>query len=179
MIKSALILLCVILLMSCTSGKPTSTSPANTHWKEVVEAKTTVTFRRDINLPFVSYDTGSDTLTINDNFSTAIIWHSDNKNFLNFVTWSGLSTGAMMGRIDLSNKKGIYLIGLIGLGPLDHSQYRNSIRVFENKEFVQIFGTETFGTYSEVRNLNDGKLVNISQNYGVHELFPARGLEVK
>ena len=144
---------------------------SDTRWAERVDdpsvkSKTGATW----DLPAVRYSIKDELLTFNAEYSQRVIWKDEG--WLTFVIYNGNRTGGRIGRIDVAQKRVVYLIPIVGLGPVDHSQYANSISVFTDASHIKLIGQETHGRYEEVRDLRTGALVHLSQAYSRMHAWP-------
>lgn len=138
--------------------------PAGTKWVEVVHDATIQIMVSDSpDRMGIEYDVEKSSLTLKKFFHAAIAWKDNG--FVNIVSWGPLSNGAYMTRINEANKSVIYSIRLLGIGPVDHSQYSNSVSVYLNRDLVMTIGREGAGNYNEIRRIKDGSLVYINQNF--------------
>ena len=83
--------------------------------------------------------------------SNGVVYHAE---------FSPAATGCTVMAYDLKGRKLLWQNRLEGLGPVEHSKYRNVVR-FErvNDEVIAIYGKETVGRYIEIVDMKTGKTV--------------------
>lgn len=74
--------------------------------------------------------------------------------------FSPSSSGCTVVAFDLNAKKQLWKQHLKGLGPIDHSKYRNEVRMdVLDRDTIQVFGKESSGRYVEIVDRTSGKTV--------------------
>lgn len=82
-----------------------------------------------------------------------------------YTDHSPYSSGCSVVAFDLDAKKQLWKTELKGLGPIDHSKYRNAVRLeVLDDETLRVFGKESSGRYVEIVDRGTGKTVG-------HKLF--------
>lgn len=80
-----------------------------------------------------------------------VLYHAD---------FSQMSTGCAVVAFDLKAKKQLWRTDLKGVGPVDHSKYRNEVRMgLLDADAVVVYGHESDGKYVEILDLKTGKTV--------------------
>lgn len=75
------------------------------------------------------------------------------------------ASGCKVVAFDLKAKKQLWTCDLKGLGPIDHSKYRNEVRMKVLDDYtLKVFGKESAGRYLEIVDRTTGKTVG-------HKLF--------
>jgi len=69
------------------------------------------------------------------------------------------SSGCTVIAYDLKEKKQLWKANLKGLGPIDHTKYRNQVSLDIKDDAVRILGNESAGKYVEYLDLKSGKTV--------------------
>jgi hypothetical protein len=69
------------------------------------------------------------------------------------------SSGCSVIAYDLKAKKQVWKTNLKGLGPIDHTKYRNAVILDIKDDAVHILGNESAGKYVEYLDLKSGKTV--------------------
>jgi len=162
------LLLFILIALNCScSDKPAapvvSFQPAPSIWNEIITDKTIVIDGKIDDYHVFIYDIEKETIHLNKQFRTAIVWKDGD--YRNIVCYCPISTGGILTRVNAITKNVIYSIPILGLGPIDHSQYGNDIHLYMNGRVLQIHGDESAGKYDEIRSIDDGKIINISQQY--------------
>jgi len=161
-----LLLIMIVMINSCDDHVNPNIAQDNSEWKEIKTKNYEVVIVKGADQPTVKYDSHEKIFHINSIWgSSHIIWESNDEKFIYLLLWDGIRTGGILAKININQKKAEYFIGLIGLGRIDHSQYHNDIRLFQSKSLIKICGFESYGSYIEIRNIEDGSLINISQKY--------------
>lgn len=81
------------------------------------------------------------------------------ENILYHADYSHNSSGCKLVAVDLKNGKQLWSTSLKGLGPVEHSKYRNAINLEFDGEVLTVFGKESSGRYVEVVDAKTGKTV--------------------
>ena len=84
---------------------------------------------------------------------------------LYYARFSDISSGGSVVAVDLSTGKKLWDSPLQGIGPVEHSAYRNQMNLDANLEVVWVWGNETMGRYLEFKDVTTGKTVG-------HRIFP-------
>src|SRR5262245_8439742 len=83
-----------------------------------------------------------------------------------------IASGCTLHALSLQTGEALWATHLKGLGPVDHSKYRNQVNLgVEDMQTLRVFGLESYGGYVEYLDRRTGKTVG-------HRLFPneeARG----
>ena len=86
--------------------------------------------------------------------------YSQRDGVLYYTNFHPSSSGCAVVAFDLTAKKQLWKTALKGLGPIDHSKYRNDVRLeVLDDDTVQVFGKESSGRYVEVVDRGTGKTV--------------------
>jgi hypothetical protein len=70
---------------------------------------------------------------------------------------SAIASGASIVKVDLTTGKRVWTARLQGLGPIDHSRYRNRVRIEVGADVVTVHGEEAEGNYVELVDVASGK----------------------
>ena len=76
-----------------------------------------------------------------------------------YANFSMISSGCELRAYDLEKREEIWRSRLDGLGPVDHSKYRNRINMELRNDRVVVFGNESSGQYIESRDIKTGELI--------------------
>jgi outer membrane protein assembly factor BamB len=82
-----------------------------------------------------------------------------------FARFSPGASGAQVVAVDLITGKELWATDLKGLGPVEHSAYRNRLNLDATADTVIVFGYESQGRYVENLNTKTGKTTS-------HHVFP-------
>jgi hypothetical protein len=78
---------------------------------------------------------------------------------LYLADFSPISSGCRVLAYDLAGRKQLWRAGLKGLGPVDHSKYRNSVTIKVRNGIVEIHSVESYGEYFEELDAKTGATV--------------------
>jgi hypothetical protein len=70
-----------------------------------------------------------------------------------------ISSGCSVVAVDLDSGAILWNTHLEGIGPIDHSKYRNRVNIELDGQGVVVFGNESSGCYVEVLNVRTGEQV--------------------
>ena len=136
--------------------------PAN--WLEIhSDQSIPINYSNSNNLPFLEYDCDVGVITKNTFANSVIVWRDGE--CMMILLYSSVGSGCNLARIDTKNKSIVYFTPLYGIGPVDHSQYKNRVRVYKNDDLIMIVGNESAGNYREIRRIADGSLILVEQKY--------------
>jgi hypothetical protein len=88
-----------------------------------------------------------------------------NGDTLVFARYHFSASGATIVAVDLPTGKELWATRLEGLGPIQHSAYRNLLNLDAQSDVVTVFGNESQGRYVEILDAKTGKTVG-------HKVFP-------
>lgn len=95
------------------------------------------------------------------------------KDILFYPRYCRISSGCEVRAFDLKSRSERWSTSLKGIGPVDHSQYSNEVRIKQKDHTLVVYGKEAAGNYVEILNLSTGKqIVNRSfnsPNFGAQE----------
>ncbi len=80
-------------------------------------------------------------------------------NILYYADYSGIATGCSLIAVDLTNGKKLWKTPLKGLGPIDHTKYRNAVALELVEGALRVLGNEAAGKYIEFVDPATGKTV--------------------
>jgi hypothetical protein len=86
---------------------------------------------------------------------------------LYYADYHPSSSGCAVVAYDLRKHKQLWKTYLKGLGPVDHSKYRNAVNLGLEKYAVCVRGKESYGNYIEYVGLRTGKTVG-------HKVYPRK-----
>ncbi len=75
------------------------------------------------------------------------------------VAYCSISTGATLHAINASKGRRKWSKHLVGIGPVGHSKYFNSVQVELRRGLIVIYGNEASGKYVEARDPANGQLI--------------------
>ncbi|HKC84506.1 MAG TPA: hypothetical protein VKG02_00950 [Blastocatellia bacterium] len=78
---------------------------------------------------------------------------------LYYARFSDISSGGSVVAVDLSTGKELWDSPLQGIGPVEHSAYRNQMNLDANLEVVWVWGNESMGRYLEYKDVTTGKTI--------------------
>jgi hypothetical protein len=79
---------------------------------------------------------------------------------LYFAEFNPITTGCSVVAYDFKAKKQLWKTDLKGLGPIDHSKYRNEVAIsMTNEDVIYVRGNEAGGRYVEFVDAKTGKTV--------------------
>jgi len=168
----ALLVVVVVLatLLAFSLHKPVSAPesaqpfPQGTEWTTVVaDPGIHIVQDEKDTYPVIRYNVTERTVTMSKYLGSAIAWADHG--YTNIVVYHPLASGATLIRVDEATKHIVYSTPLYGVGPIDHSQYGNRLSVFMNRDLVMIVGTESAGSYREIRRIADGSLILVNQQF--------------
>ena len=110
---------------------------------------------------------GEITIRILDDGKELVAWEGHNRSVfalqgdvLVYAAFHPSSTGCAVVAFDLKAQKRLWKTDLMGLGPIRHFRYSNSVNLdIINNDAVRVFGSESAGQYLEIVDLKTGKTV--------------------
>jgi hypothetical protein len=87
-----------------------------------------------------------------------IVWYAE---------YGPISSGCSLVAYDLEAGKQLWKTNLKGLGPIDHTKYRNQVVLELDRDVVRVWGQESAGNYLEIVDRKTGKTVG-------HKVFGSR-----
>ena len=108
----------------------------------------TLTFVRD----------GKDVLALKAHLHS-VFRTGNRKDVLYFADFNPIATGCALVAYDLGTGKQLWRTQLQGIGPVDHSKYRNSVSLDLLDGVILVCGYEAFGNYVEIVDWKTGKTI--------------------
>ena len=138
--------------------------PSESNWQEIESDKTIPVKYTESNMwPMIEFDCKTGTITGTKHSDSIIAWKDEK--YLMIVSYGPISSGCNLTRIDTGSNSIVYYARLNGMGPIDHSQYGNRVRVYKNEDLIMIVGDEAAGDYREIRRISNGSLILVNQNF--------------
>jgi hypothetical protein len=95
-------------------------------------------------------------LTLEGHYASAFLF---NEGVLYYPEYHPSSSGCTLVAFDLASKKELWKSHLKGIGPIDHTKYRNLVALDFVGGAVKVLGNESAGDYVEFVDLKTGKTV--------------------
>jgi hypothetical protein len=173
-------LIVTLLVVTAVMAAPVPKKPGNDYQKLADETKWTFaearSFQAQVDEALKGYETnlvqegtGDGVLTIStrkDGEKLAVLFIHRSTTLLHrdgviFTTeFSSASSGCSVVAFDLTTKKELWKCDLKGLGPIEHSKYRNEVRMeVLDDSTLRVFGKESSGRYVEIVDRHSGKTV--------------------
>ncbi len=110
---------------------------------------------------------GEITIRILDDGKELVAWEGHHRSVfalqgdvLVYAAFHPSSSGCALVAFDLKAQKQLWKTDLMGLGPIRHFRYSNSVNLdIINNDAVRVFGSESAGQYLEIVDLKTGKTV--------------------
>ncbi len=88
-----------------------------------------------------------------------------------YTKHSMIGSGCELLAFDLDKQKYAWRTQLKGIGPVDHSKYRNRVNLEVRKNSVAVYGFESAGQYVEVVDLKTGDTLSNTVGSGQYKRF--------
>ena len=82
---------------------------------------------------------------------------AERKNVVYYADFTPYSSGCVVVAVDLKTKKKLWKTDLKGLGPINHTKYRNAVILEVKDDVIRVQGQESAGRYLEYVDMKSGK----------------------
>ena len=115
------------------------------------------------NMLNVKISSGGETLCQWESHGEGAFVFAKSDSMVVYSQYSPIASGCRLVAFSLSDKKQMWQTDLKGIGPVEHSKYRNRINLILKDDRLIVYGNESSGKYIEVVDLNSGETISNRQ----------------